>query len=232
MDQDSNESTVTEIDRQINEAQRRKESRGEEVTLEEGKSKPGRRRLSAEEKAQRDVARAEEKARKKALREEARARKRAEKEANARPAHMVKVEKAGDRLPDLSERSNTILQNLVFACTDDSDSLVLTDVEALIAHLNHFVRLERTKLALRTTVSVGQSVEITGGDARFIGSVGTVERVQRIRCYVSVDGQSKPVYLFTSDVRPLDGNEKVIAPEESPELLIEVAQDSGYCAMA
>jgi hypothetical protein len=47
---------------------------------------------------------------------------------------------------------------------------------------------------------VGQFVTVTGGDARFIGMTGTLEKVQRIRCYVRIEGQEKPHYCFTSDV--------------------------------
>ena len=34
-------------------------------------------------------------------------------------------------------------------------------------------------------------------------STGVVFKAQRIRCYVTLEGVSKPVYLFTSDVSPV-----------------------------
>lgn len=197
------DSQISKIDQQINEARQRKSSRGEETT-EPTPRRPGRRRLTAEEKAERERVRAEEKAKKKAERDAARAARKAEREANQKPAHMAKVEKAAKNLPAMSDRVATVFNS--FTTAEDID---LLELETLIAHLNHFVRAERTKLALETQVKVGQAVTITGGEPRFIGSTGTVEKVQRIRCYVAIEGQDKPVYLYTSDVRPLSGGEEV-----------------------
>ena len=218
MDIEQGHGDLTEIDRQINEARQRQVQRGEDPGEQPDapSKRQGRKRLTAEEKAERDAEQTEEKARRKAEREAERARRREEKAANARPAHMLKVEKAAERLPELPEKAKTL-----FDAFTREENVDLSALEALVAHLNHFVRIERTKLALQTQVSVGQVVEITGGDARFIGRVGTVERVQRIRCYVSIDSHTKAAYLFTSDVRPLSGQASVIEQGQAAEKVPE-----------
>jgi len=143
------------------------------------------------------AASAEERAAAKAAREEARAARRAEREraaANRKLPHLKKVEKVLAGLPNLTEDVSGIYNNLVSA--QSADQLL-----ALAAHLQQHVRLQRTLQATSSTpVTPGTRVRITGGDHRLVGTYGTVDRSQRIRCYVKVDGREKPVYLFTSDV--------------------------------
>jgi DNA polymerase II small subunit/DNA polymerase delta subunit B len=197
---------TSKIDDAINNAKRRVKARtGEDSTVDTDSKvspKPKRKRLSPEDREARDKARAEEKAQKKADREAARAAKKAEKEANRKPAHMAKVEKALAALPALSETASATL-------ADITGSLELSDLENLAAHIQGTVRLERTKQALDRTLAVGQAVTIVGGDNRFIGKTATVVRAQRIRCYVEVPGFDKEVYLFTSDVQPVEGGQEV-----------------------
>lgn len=196
---------MSKIDENIRNAQARQ-------SLQDGTSdsegKHGRKKLSDEEKAARDAQREAEKAAKKAEREAARAAKKAEREANKQPAHLKKVEKALDRLPELSEGTQDLFSRITVGFS-------ISEVEALAAHLEGFVRLERTKSALSRDLRVGQTVRIVGGDPRFVGKTGTVERSQRIRCYVTVPGVTKSVYLFTSDVVAVEGGNEVEAEQDS-----------------
>ena len=196
---------MSKIDENIRNAQAKQALQDGDTSAE---GKRGRKKLSDEEKAARDAQRETERAAKKAERDAARAAKKAEREANKQPAHLKKVEKAPDRLPELSEGT----QNLFNRITEGSS---IAEVEALAAHLDGFVRLERTKSALSRDLKVGQAVRIVGGDPRFVGKTGTVERSQRIRCYVTVPGVSKSVYLFTSDVEPVEGGSEVEAEQDS-----------------
>lgn len=164
------------------------------------KSKPAdapsgtkRPRLTAEEKAARETSREAEKASKKAERDAARATKKAERDASRKPAHMSKVDKAASKLPGLNDEAQELFTNV-------TANFGREQLAALAAHLNHFNRTKATERALSQKVSVGDQVRIVSGDARFIGMTGEVAKAQRIRCYVTVAGAKKPVYLFTSDV--------------------------------
>jgi len=65
--------------------------------------------------------------------------------------------------------------------------------------------VQATQRALSQKVAAGDEVRILGGDPRYVGMTGTVSKAQRIRCYVTVGGVNKPIYLFTSDVQVLEG---------------------------
>jgi hypothetical protein len=155
---------------------------------------PKRPRLTDEEKAARIAARETERAARKATRETARAAKLAERAANRQPAHMRKVQKAAEKLGALNETSQVLFD-------DATSNLPASQVAILALHLQHFNRVKATERALGQTIEAGQSVTIVGGDPRFIGKTGIVFKAQRIRCYVTVEGFNKPVYLFTSDVQ-------------------------------
>lgn len=204
-----NNNGINNLDEQLNTAVNRKNERGETVVTIPGTgNKSKRRRLTKEEKE----ARAEERARDKENRRLARERAKAEREANAKPAHMAKVEKAAKRLPDLNPETQQAFLDI------RESSLSLTDIEALTAHLNHHVRFERTRAALETRVEINQVVRIIGGDVRYIGKVGVVTAAQRIRCYVNIEELDKQVYLFTSDVELLsDSNEGEEASKDEVE---------------
>jgi flagellar biosynthesis GTPase FlhF len=140
----------------------------------------------------------EERAAAKAARDAARAERQAAKAkatAARKPAHLAKVEKALAGLPNLTEDVSGIYNSLVSA--QPADQLL-----ALAAHLQQHVRLQRTLQATAASARpvAGNKVRIVSGDHRFVGLVGTVDRAQRIRCYVTLEGRSKPLYLFTSDV--------------------------------
>ena len=166
-------------------------------------SAPKRPRLTDEEKAARETARAAERATKKAARETARAEKRAARDASRQPAHMRKVQKAADRLPSMSEALQLLF--------NEATALTAADISALALNLQHFNRVKATERALSQTIENGMSVRIVGGDTRYIGRTGTVAKAQRIRCYVTVPGVKKDVYLFTSDVEVVPAESAVAA---------------------
>jgi len=156
-------------------------------------SEPKRPRLTDEEKAARTAARDAERATKKAEREAARAAKRAARENDRKTPHMSKVEKAASKLPALNDAAQ-------LAVNDITANFSASVVSAIAAHLSHFNRVKATERALGQTISTGDTVRIVSGDSRYIGQTGEVFKAQRIRCYVTVAGAKKPVYLFTSDV--------------------------------
>lgn len=152
------------------------------------------------EAAAKEAARAARKAQAEADRE-FRAQARAEKKAarlaaKEKPAHMKKVERAGSRLPELSAETK-----IVFG--DVTANLSAQQISALALHLQHHNRVVATTRAIQTQLAIGQTVTIVGGDPKFIGRTGTIDRVQRIRCYVNLKGSSRPYYCFTSDVAPV-----------------------------
>jgi hypothetical protein len=166
----------------------------------------------AAKKAERDAARAAKnaereiaKAAKKAAREAKKAEKAAVKAGKA-PAHMSKVAKAAAKLPALGPDAQATLDSA-------TAGLQLGQLSALAEHIRHFVRVKSTEQALGAKLSVGQVVQIINGNPRFIGSTATVMKAQRIRCYVEVPGYDKKVYLFTSDVVPLDATEATLVDE-------------------
>lgn len=155
-----------------------------------------RPRLTDEEKAARRAAKDAERATRKAEREAARAARRAAKDAEKRVPHMSKVEKAAARLPALGEAAQVAFNDIIA-------NFGASEVMAIAAHLQHFNRVKATERALGQAINAGDTVRIVGGDPRFIGQTGEVFKAQRIRCYVTVPGAKKPVYLFTSDVEPV-----------------------------
>lgn len=197
---------TTEIDRKIKEAQARKTLQGQGETKMESVPQP-RRRMTEEDKERFRLEREEAKTQKAQARAERKAAKESERPQKA--AHMTKVEKARARLPELTSDLADRYQTLV------SSGASLNDLENLAAHLSTYVRAERTRLAVEQTLVVGQGVKVVGGDPRYVGHVGTVEKVQRIRCYVNLPGVDKPVYLFTSDV--IDAEQELGADTEQVE---------------
>jgi hypothetical protein len=149
------------------------------------------------------AAREEAKAARDAERQQRRAEK-AETNADKKPVHMKKIETAAAKLPLLtSDDSRRIYDEIVTNLSQDQ-------VTALALHLQHFTRTKATERALGQRVVAGAKVRIVGGDPRFIGKFGTVDRAQRIRCYVNVPGAKRPVYLFTSDVDVLQIQEPLV----------------------
>ena len=126
-----------------------------------------------------------------------RAAKKAEKDAAkaaakaAKPAHTSKVEKARAKLPALSDDAQSAFQVA-------TENLSRDQIEALSLHLAFHARLTATQQAGGRKLAVGDTVRITNG--KFAGKVGTVTKAQHIRCFANIEGVTKPVYLFKSDV--------------------------------
>ena len=148
-----------------------------------------------EQKAAQKAAKDAERAAAKVIRDVERAEKKAAKEAAkaTKTPHMSKVDKAAEKLPSLSKAAQSAFDDL-------TTNLTATDISGLAAHLTHFNRVKATGRALDAKLNVGDTVRIVSGDSRYLGAEGTVVKAQRIRCYVSVEGASKDVYLYNSDV--------------------------------
>jgi hypothetical protein len=185
------------IDEQINTAKSRKNLQD---SVSDTPTNRGRRKLTDEERLEREQVRADEKAKRQQEREARRAAKREADANNGPPAHMKKVEKALEKLPKLSSACEVLFSQL----TSEFD---LRDVEMLTAHLTTYVRAQRTREALNCVLKVGEVVRIQSGNPKYVGLVGTVARTQHIRCYVSLPNFKHDVYLFTSDVTPLSFEE-------------------------
>jgi hypothetical protein len=163
-----------------------------------------RPKLTDDEKAARDEARNAERAQKRAAKAAARDQKKLERDAAKQAPHLRKVMKASERLGTLAQAA-TLLFNEATA------NLSAAELATLAAHIQHFNRTKATERALTQKLEVGQRVTITGGDPRYIGREATVAKAQRIRCYVSVEGVSKPIYLFSSDVSPVANDSSLSA---------------------
>lgn len=138
---------------------------------------------------------AEERQAKKAEIENDRSRRRAERAEKLaqKQVHMKKIDNARSKLPQLNGYSQTVFDELIV-------NLPAEQLTALALHLQHYNRLKATQRAVSTTIELGHEVKIIGGDPKFLGKVGTITEVRRIRCFVNVPGVKKPVYCFTSDV--------------------------------
>lgn len=194
-DNATTDQNISAIDKALAAAAARKASKkaGEGTPAASTTPKTPKAKMTDEEKAAKVAARDAERAERKAVRDAARAEKQATAAANRKPAHMKKVEKAGERLSDLTEAAQLIFN-------EATANLTAADLANLATHIQYFNRVKATERALSQKLEVGQTVNIVSGDPRFIGKSGTLAKVQRIRCYVDVEGLNKPVYLFTSDV--------------------------------
>lgn len=190
---------VSEIDKAIKAAQARKANKAAAGTVEAAATTPSepkapaKPKMTEEEKAAKLAEREAARAARKTERDAARAAKLAEREANRAPAHMKKVQKAAEKLSALGQAAELLFN-------EATANLTAADLASLAAHIQHFNRVKSTERAAAQKLEIGQTVNIVGGDPRFIGKSGTLAKVQRIRCYVTVEGINKPVYLFTSDV--------------------------------
>lgn len=111
------------------------------------------------------------------------------------PAHLKKVERAMAKLPQLNEKMQALVDNVV-------SSFSLHQLDALTMHMQLHSRAEKTRLANEGgALPIGASVTIFGGDPRYIGKVGTVVTSQKLRATVAVDGAKKPVYIYTSEAK-------------------------------
>ena len=165
-------------------------------------------KLTDEEKAAKKKADDEAKAARKEERRKAREESKAKREADRKTPHMSKVARAAEKLPTLGNDAQLAFNNI-------TTSLSRNDITALATHLQHFNRVQATERALGRKLEVGQRVRIISGESRFTGSEATVSVVQRIRCYVSVPGVKKDVYLFISDVEPVAEESSEVARKAS-----------------
>lgn len=189
-----------------------------EMTPEEKEAKEAEK---AAAKAKKDAERAAKKQEKqaardakKAERDEKRAAKKATKEAEKaqRKPHTSKLDKARAKLPELTNAASNFLTDIV------NRELSSVELIALAQHIDFEARSRQTVKALTAKLEAGQVVRITGGkDTRAIGKLGTLSKVQRIRCYVEVPGIKRPVYLFTSDVASVTDEEAQGINAQAPE---------------
>lgn len=201
------DSTISAIDAAINKANARKAARNagkgpSNSTSPTATPATKRPRVTDEEKAARkaeaDKVRNERKVQRDAVREA----KRAEKAASKATPHLKKVMKAAERLSPLGQAA-TLLFNEATA------TLSAVDLATLAAHIAHFNREQATKRAISSAkLEVGARVVVVGGDPRYVGKTGTVAKAQRIRAYVTLDGTTKPIYVFTADVSPVEASDK------------------------
>lgn len=186
-----------------------KQKANKELDAEKLAAKAAKDAERAEKKAVRDQERAAKKAEleikraaKKAEREAAKAAKAAER-ANRAPSWQRKIERLQAALP-------TATENLTALATSLSE---FTDVELTSALA--YVEFERRTRGIRATaelkaaegqtLNVGDKVLIKNCNARkFIGQVGVVALVRRIRAFVEVPGFDTRAYVFTSDVDVLE----------------------------
>ena len=194
--------SITGVDAAIAAAKQRKAAKvaGAPAVPAAPSSRP---RLSDEDRKARNEKLEIERAARKVERDAKRVERLASRAAAAKPAHLAKVQAAEARLGTLSEDAQLIFNEAI-------TNLSAAALTILAGHMAHFCRKNSTLMALSAKPEVGQRVTITGGDPRFIGKVGTVNKVQRIRCYVQLDGVEKVHYCFTSDVAP------VAVPVEEP----------------
>ncbi len=172
---------------------------------------------SAERAAKKALREQEREARnaERAARKAAKAQERAEKNASKQPAHMTKVLKAAARLPQLDEQTSAIFTQI--------EPLTADQKLALAEHIRHNVRFHATQQALETqsSLKVGQTVIVTGGDPKLVGVSGKLTSVRRIRCLVQLES-GKEAYLFLSDVAPVAQEEEAEESEQQEEQATEV----------
>lgn len=148
--------------------------------------------------------------------------RKAAKAQDSHPAHMKKVENAAARLPSLGEVAQTTFEEITRTLNSEQRT-------ALALHIQHFNRVQSTINATKgVDLKVGQVVRIIGGDPKYIGMTGAIETLRRIRCFVTVPGAKKPVYVFTSEVEPVsEVGEELPATEETVDLDVDLTGTEG-----
>jgi len=145
-------------------------------------------------------------------------KKKAAASANRGTPHMSKVERAATGLAPMDAETQAFFVQI-------KSDLGQAQIDTLLAHLAFLSRRAATAGSLDVKLEAGQRVRIVSGPAKLIGKVGTVEKAQRIHCYVSLEGASKPAYLFNYNVSPLP--EENTAPAEPEPEQEEVIHDEG-----
>jgi hypothetical protein len=130
-----------------------------------------------------------------------------EKPVRATPAHMGKVDKVAAMLPSLSDDATVLFTA--------ANNMSTADMNNLVQHLSIAIRRRGITAMAQGTVGKlepGNRVKIRSGQqTRFIGLEGTVSKVQRIRCYVRLDGRDKDDYFFISDLAPVSATQGSLA---------------------
>lgn len=152
----------------------------------------------AVKKAEQDVKRAA----KKAERDAAKAAKEAAKETKA-PSWQRKIERLQAALPTATDNLTALASTL-----NDFSDVELTSALAFI-EFERRVRGIRATAALKAgegqTLNVGDKVLINNCNARkFIGQVGIIGLVRRVRAFVDVPGFDTQAYVWTTDVEVLE----------------------------
>lgn len=153
-----------------------------------------------DKKAEREAlkkAREEKRAARKAAREEKKAAKAAERAAKGSGDKLV--EKALSKLPKLDENTAALVAQIVECTHAHSASLA-----AVIDHLKFAANVAGRAQAKAVEVEAGDAVRIVGGNPKYVGMVGIVERAAKLRCHVAVPGKDTTIYLFNSDVEVVD----------------------------
>lgn len=186
-----------------------KASKTKELDAEKAAAKAAKDAERAEKKALRDQERAAKKAEleikraaKKAEREAAKAAKAAER-ANKAPAWQRKIERLTAALPEATENLTNLQSVLTtFSDVELTSALAYVEFERRVRGIRATAELKASE---GQTLNVGDKVLIKNCNARkFIGQVGVVDLVRRIRAFVVVPGFDTKAYVFTSDVEVLE----------------------------
>lgn len=116
------------------------------------------------------------------------------------PTFQRKIERLQNALPEQTENQTALLELI-----KDFTDIELTNSLAFV----EFERRQRAILATENakgtvTLNVGDSVLIKNCNARkFIGQVGVVSMVRRVRAFVEVPGFDTTAYVWTTDVEVL-----------------------------
>lgn len=146
-----------------------------------------------------------------------------EKPVREKPAHLAKVEKVAAQLPLLTEEPSAVLAA--------AKNLTTADICGVIAHLQ--VEVRRRSITAVADAGARGDEKLNEGDRvkiltcqhnpSYIGRTGTVTKVQRVRCYVRLDGKEYSEkddgrtgdYFYHSDCKSL-GVAKHTEPEQQP----------------
>ena len=202
---------INQIDQELAIAKAKAAARETNVT-QTGTDKLPRVKLTDAQKAARKAAQDAERAERKIVREAAKAAKLAAKANDKKPTHMSKVQRAGEKLPQMSDELSVLLGSITVSHTRD-------EVNTLAQHMLHWCRVQATSAALGAKVEAGCTVKVVSGEyPELVGKTGTVVKSQRIRCYVFIEGaNNRPVpgieetgvYFFLSDVEVVAADEQV-----------------------
>ncbi len=153
-----------------------------------------------DKKAEREAlkkVREEKRAARKAVREEKKAAKLAERAAKGSGDKLV--EKALSKLPKLDDQLSALVAQIVECTQAHSASLA-----AVVDHLKFAANVAGRAQAKAVEVEAGNAVRIIGGNPKYVGMVGIVERAAKLRCHVAVPNKDTTIYLFNSDVEVID----------------------------